>query len=248
MVNRMDAKNEIFYNELWKQGDWSGPHLNRDEQVRLSAIIHSVKNINFLLEKNQIKIADIGCGRGWLSKELSQYGNVVGIDPTESSIEKAKLHFPDINYYCMNSEDLLNKFGSESFHLVCSSEVIEHIPNIDKKNFLDNIFGLLKNGGYLILTTPRGELFADWIKIDHKPQPVEDWMTSSKLKSLCIDAGFEHISHERIYLPGFTFNYSSEIINNKKFRHIFSKFLGHKLLDYISKKFGIYQIITMRKN
>ena len=84
------------------------------------------------------------------------------------------------------------------FDVVLCSEVIEHVPHANKPVFVQQLAQLLTSDGYLILTTPRGDVWEEWKKIAPPNQPVEDWVTEQQLGRLLSDGGFRHLGLERI--------------------------------------------------
>ena len=44
------------------------------------------------------KILEVGCANGWLSRKLSRFGGVTGVDLAESVIEEAKQKAPHIEF------------------------------------------------------------------------------------------------------------------------------------------------------
>jgi len=105
-----------------------------------------------------LKIADVGCGGGFLAESLTRLGaSVTAIDATEQAIKAATLHASQdpllkdtINYKHMTVEDLL-KESKENFDVVCSFEVIEHVSDVPK--FIQSLCGLTKPGGTIFLST-----------------------------------------------------------------------------------------------
>jgi GT2 family glycosyltransferase/Flp pilus assembly protein TadD len=84
------------------------------------------------------------------------------------------------------------------FDIVLCSEVIEHVPHPQKPAFVSQLARLLTTDGYLILTTPRGDVWEEWRQIAPPNQPVEDWVTEQQLGQLLTDGGFQHLGLERI--------------------------------------------------
>lgn len=107
--------------------------------------------INILIQlvgKNK-KILDLGCSNGFVSKLIKDKGNdVYGVDISASLVKKtSRLGIKTF------TADLENEipFRKETFDVVVAGEVIEHIKDTDK--FLQEIYRILKNDGYLVLTT-----------------------------------------------------------------------------------------------
>ncbi|XLS27854.1 class I SAM-dependent methyltransferase [Flavobacteriaceae bacterium M23B6Z8] len=62
-----------------------------------------------LIKHRGKKILDLGCGEGWLTRELSKNGKLaVGIDGTEALIKKAR-QLGNENFYHLSYEDIIAK-------------------------------------------------------------------------------------------------------------------------------------------
>lgn len=103
------------------------------------------------LESVDLDVADIGCGTGafaeWLALKNPSW-RVTGFDFSNKLVESSR-HFQFIS--CNFASDLL---PNNSFDLIVSWEVIEHLPYERLSFFLDNIGQALRPGGKLILSTP----------------------------------------------------------------------------------------------
>ncbi len=133
-----------FYQYLWKEA------YQRNDQ-----------NILSLLEKNhRADVVDIGCGDGqktiYFKKKIGCH-MVTGIDGVVGRLKAAKKR----GIYIKQS-DLEKKwpFPSDSFDVVVSNQVIEHISDID--HFIKEIFRILKPGGYCVIST---ENLSSWHNI-----------------------------------------------------------------------------------
>lgn len=146
---------DSFYEQLWQSDEWGNREINLDEQVRSQKIKELIEKfvLPHVKDKKKIKIVDVGCGRGWLTSRLTTYGDVIGIDPTLPAIERGKELFPECQFICTNTQGLRDRVGSAYFDLVISSEVIEHIDNEHKLEFLKSVYELLNDNGYAIITT-----------------------------------------------------------------------------------------------
>ncbi|KAI0341880.1 ubiquinone biosynthesis O-methyltransferase [Trametopsis cervina] len=114
-------------------------------------------------------VLDVGCGGGVLSESLARLGgNVVGVDASSSNINIASTHASldpslqpstshitsragSLEYKHTSAEELLEERGPNSFDVVCSMEVLEHVDN--PRGFLDSCAQLVKPGGHLFLST-----------------------------------------------------------------------------------------------
>ena len=100
------------------------------------------------------KILDVGCGCGFhdvLMAEKPGVEDVVGIDYSEKSIETANRMYPHRNVR-RSVEDIEKMPASESYDLVVSFQVIEHLK--DAGEFLRHCRRQTSRGGYVAIVTP----------------------------------------------------------------------------------------------
>lgn len=200
IINRQ--KEDAFYERLFvKNEHWNSSFPNSEETLRWRIIEQFILKIIERKVISEIKILDLGCGRGWLSKLLSRYGDVLGIEPVKGVVAHARFMFPEIKFICGTTKTLLRAKNFKKFNLIVASEVIEHIPDAKKEFFLRDISLLLKEEGYLIITTPRKEAQAIWNSYMKPDQPVEDWMSENNVENLAIKMNFEKVDLNRFSIP-----------------------------------------------
>lgn len=172
---------EYYNNFFVSDSSWNRETPNSDEQSRWEVIKGYIEKNS---ESNDRKILDVGCGRGWLSNLLKDYGDVTAIEPVGDVINYARSIFSDIDFI-VGSSELLEFQGGCSFNLVVSSEVIEHIPYRFKQNFVKSLVNLTDSGGSIIISTPRKDILDQWQEKYGTPaQPTEDWLFENDLKYL----------------------------------------------------------------
>jgi 2-polyprenyl-3-methyl-5-hydroxy-6-metoxy-1,4-benzoquinol methylase len=101
------------------------------------------------------RLLDLGCGNGSLSHEFAKLGfEVHGVDRSESGIRIARATFPGVQFSLGDVEKAMvpDLFAAESFDLVISTEVVEHV--YQPRQFVENAYQLLKPSGHCILSTP----------------------------------------------------------------------------------------------
>lgn len=114
----------------------------------------TVKSYNKLLDefekyRNTNKLLDVGCGRGWFLQEAKKRGwKVYGSEYSETAVELCKSKGIEM----ISGQLQADSFESNSFDVITSFEVIEHINN--PLEDLEKIYAYLRSGGLFYCTTP----------------------------------------------------------------------------------------------
>lgn len=200
--------------------------LNEEETIRKNAITEVLKK-NFT--DRQIRIADFGCGRGWLSDVLSAFGIVTGFDISEQAIANARRSFPGINFVCLDASAPLPAEHHGKFDLVVSSEVIEHLE--DQVAYVKNLSKLLATGGHFIITTPNGSWFDAFYREGRESwkQPIENWRTREQLCEMLTE---QHL------MCAWSTSFNSEWVFTMRPRNV--RVASHPLVRKMYKAFGAY--------
>jgi len=237
--HRSAAIPEQFYESFWRSSRWGGVEPNEDERSRLSAIIDLFTDGDL---GERPRILDLGCGRGWLTRALSEYGDVIGTDVVAASVHRARELYPDLSFEQTDLQGLTASRGAESFDLVVSSEVLEHVKNAEKHEFIRGIHQLLRPGGYAIVTTPRGELWDQWREALDWTQPVEEWISEAALDRLAVSVGFSVERRTRAHVYGIT--RFTRLLTSRAYRAIAQR---AGLLGTLSYPWRIYQVVLLRR-
>ncbi len=196
--------NEFYTNLFVNSAYWSTPHPNPDEAARWSKIAafleYLLRHIRQTEPERHLRILDVGCGRGWLTNLATMYGSCEGIEPVAGVIDHARHLFPHLRFEAGTAQSVLERPDFFPYDVVLCSEVIEHVPHEEKGTFVRQLASLLKPGGTLILTTPRGEMWEQWKAIAPPNQPIEDWVTEEQLRRLFISQGFCELGLERVHV------------------------------------------------
>ncbi len=188
------SKQADFYDERWA-GDDKLDRLNRFQLARVAAVFDALSYLDMQFkfrEREDFRICDFGCGRGWLTAQLSAMGRVTGVDLSPEGVKLASKRWPHIEFVCA---DVLTFEANRTFDLLVTSEVIEHIPDSKKDRFVESLVKNIKPEGFLVLTTPNGLVKWAWEKDGQLSQPVEDWPTPSELRRL-VRRDFKILSHK----------------------------------------------------
>lgn len=112
-------------------------------------------NLEFLAQTNLLKpndrILEIGCGIGTVVFELSrQRYDVRGIDISREAVAYGLKKYGDIRLEVQAAEIL--PYENESFDVVLSFDLFEHIARIDKH--VSEVYRVLRQGGHYLFQTP----------------------------------------------------------------------------------------------
>ncbi|MCI8379428.1 MAG: methyltransferase domain-containing protein [Lachnospiraceae bacterium] len=102
--------------------------------------------LEFIPKNDEQSILDLGCGTGTLTAQLADLcGRIVGVDASQSMIEKAKEEFGNIEFKVC---DALSLPFEKEFDVVFSNAVFHWISSHDA--LLKNIYKVLKQRGLLV--------------------------------------------------------------------------------------------------
>jgi len=164
-----------YYNRLWKNKKYA----NLFGLQRAIAILNCFNEIGLV----EPRILDMGAGTGWLTSILSEFGPTTGIELSNKAVEIAQKNYPTARFVNGNIFDL--EIEQNSFDVVVSQEVIEHVEN--QARYLQIAAQYLKPNGFLILTTPNGWVFSHLTQEKREmweDQPIENRPTPWGLRKL----------------------------------------------------------------
>lgn len=157
----METKKEIEFNKYKKRGSLHWREMiskdvrvfNAFQQARYDWILKLAGDVRGK------KVLDLGCGDGSLTYILAKSGaEVIGIDNEELGLKYANEnlesmnHHKNLKYTFVTASAYSLPFDSNSFDLVVSCDVIEHLNEPEKMCIETS--RVLKDGGKFILTTP----------------------------------------------------------------------------------------------
>ncbi len=114
-----------------------------------------------------MRILDLGCGNGISSRLLNQADfDVVGTDISALFLEETQeWENPKLRYKVCDVLEL--PFENNSFDMICSNELIEHLPDVETA--LTEMIRVVRKGGKVVLSGPNLcspiTPFLDWIRM-----------------------------------------------------------------------------------
>ncbi len=147
--------------------------------ARADVLLRFLRSLNL----TQPEILDLGCGNGWFTERLAEFGRATGTDLSLKSMAEAKTRFPRATFI---GGDLFEVSLPEAhYDVVVSQQVIAHV--MDQPRYVERAASLLKPKGYLILSTPNkfvmdrlGDLGWDATPTEH----LERWLDRKGVRKL----------------------------------------------------------------
>jgi ubiquinone/menaquinone biosynthesis C-methylase UbiE len=138
-------KQQELYDRGWRKELQAG----KEERGNLQTNLEFLTQTDLLRPED--KILEIGCGIGTIVNELScKDHDVVGIDISGEAIEYGRNKYSGIRLEVQAAETL--PYQDESFEVVLSFDLFEHIAEIDKH--VSEVGRVLRPGGYYLFQTP----------------------------------------------------------------------------------------------
>lgn len=126
------------------------------------------------------RILEVGCGTGWLSARLLDYGVVTATDLADEIVERARCSFPDVRFL---AGDFMTLDAGAGYDVVVCLETLSHV--VDQRAFVARLAFCLRPGGLLVLTTQnRFVLERRDDVMSPGPGQVRRWLNRSELASL----------------------------------------------------------------
>ena len=221
--------------ETWNTQMRDPEHINDWCTRRAEAILNLLQSLNL----DQPRILDLGCGTGWLSELLANFGPTTGVDLAESVIAAAKSRAPHVTF--MAGDIFQMPLPASNFDVVVSQEVIAHVA--DQAAYLDLAARALKPGGYLIITTPN-KFIID--RDDFTPQPpehIERWLKMRQLKRL-LRPRFQVLRSTTVLPMGH--RGILRLINSHKLNALLELFFSRRNLESLKERVGLgYTLIVL---
>ena len=175
-----------YYEDLWERlpADLRPPEFDLRRRFMLSEA------------RPDDRALDLGCGDGVFTGELAGVvRSVVGADVAEAALSRARGRHPGLYFHLVPITGPL-PFADNSFDLVWSSEVIEHVA--DAARWLSEVRRVLAPSGRLLLTTPNHSRLALALGgIERYSDPLGDHLhlySRGSLRRLLDEFGFAQVT------------------------------------------------------
>ncbi|WP_238651032.1 glycosyltransferase [Paenibacillus piscarius] len=107
-------------------------------------------------------VLDAACGEGYGSNILSKYADrVYGIDLSKEAIQLAKIKYSQSGIHFIEGSIVDLKIPDHSIDILVSLETIEHVDEEAQNKFMKEIQRVLKDDGFLIMSTPDKYWYSD---------------------------------------------------------------------------------------
>lgn len=232
-----DADQQQFWNE------WNSRYRGAEQVAHLdpATIRRGDTALRWIseLRLTNPRILDLGCSTGWLTAQLAQYGDVVGTDISDASIEEAKERYPHIEFNCGNF--LKSEPGKEKFDIVVSVDVLSCVA--DQSAFVERIRQVLRPGGYVYIATPNRFVYER--RADVAPLgagQIRHWNYSSEVRRLFRN-GFV-IRHFTTLLPE-GHRGVLRVVNSYRLNDLLGRVVAPTAIERAKERLGLGQTIAL---
>ncbi len=155
-LSRVDPLWAVLTSGEHRHGKWNLEEFFQTGTDEISRVMQQAGRLGLPREKRTA--LDLGCGVGRLTRALARhFERCVGVDISDSMIAKAReLHraWPTCRFVPDASGDL-GAFEDNSFDLVYSSIVLQHLPNPQLiESYIAEFIRVLAHGGLLVFQLP----------------------------------------------------------------------------------------------
>ncbi len=147
----MEALSDKKILDSWKKNVSPWTKAIQEKQIESRKLVTDQAIINAVSSLSSSKVLDIGCGEGWLVRELSTRGfSVTGIDAVKGFVDKA-IELGEGDFHVLEYENISSSTLSQKYDIaVCNfsllgKESVEHVFNV--------IPEIINDGGHFIIQT-----------------------------------------------------------------------------------------------
>lgn len=230
-----------FYDAYWQGMQPLGSY----KIARAKWIMDALLRIRKKLNPADIRLLDLGCGDGRLVPmwQAVTGTEAYGLELSPQAVQTAQRMFPFIMY--KEGDATQTGYANAHFDIVVCHEVLEHIEV--QGQLVSECNRIIKDGGYLVLTTPNKYYFDRRKGGNYSQQPIENIIDKEELLRL-LAPYFEVMSFETlIYARGDYGVY--KYLTNRYWLALLRR-LGaeHAWKQYLLKKgYGLHMAVVCRK-
>ena len=230
---------EGYYTERWNQFAFA----NKLDLARMAAVLETLQRIDF---EEPPDICDLGCGAGWATSILGHFGKTTGVDLSDTTL--AGERYPNAAFLSAN---ILEWDGpKESFDVVVSIEVIEHIEKPLQAKYVQIAHDLLRPGGHFIITTPNAKTMRAMAKggSEWSNQPLEEWLTAAELRDV-LGTSFD-VRGVRSFILGHGVRGSFRLVNSPKVASLFGAIGARAAWESVARRgmYGLHLVAHAQKS
>jgi 2-polyprenyl-3-methyl-5-hydroxy-6-metoxy-1,4-benzoquinol methylase len=208
--------------------------------------------LRFIFSGKPLEILDLGCGTGWLTPFLAQWGKVTAIDFAPKTVAQAQREFGQFAEFRIAdaSSPSLGLEEYRRFDLVVATEVVEH--TVDPAAFLSQLAAFLKIGGWAVVTTPNGRFWNEY-KDDPKSathiQPIENWLMPKQFRQMALEARLQPILREGWI--DYSFQYGRPVLRTltgKSVKRLFDRLRLTRQFARLVTPIALFQLYLLRRD
>jgi 2-polyprenyl-3-methyl-5-hydroxy-6-metoxy-1,4-benzoquinol methylase len=190
------------------------------------------------------RLIDLGCGPGWFTDTLAEFGEVTGIDLSEEAIAMARRRNPHIRFIV--GDLYRTPLPSGYFDVAVSQEVLGHVA--DQPGYLERAASLLRPGGFLLLATPNRFVLdrlghTPWAT--YPPEHIDYHVSRRQLRAL-LQPWFEILRLTTIIPIGS--GGLLRLVNSHKLNRVASLILTEPRLTALKERLGLgYQLVCLAR-
>lgn len=163
----------------------------QDKRIRNVIFKSFAHSLGTLLPRDtSAKILDAGCGEGAFLDFLREQGykNLAGFELSSQNVSIC--HSIGLDFVIQFDALSLYDYHQDGFDAIFALDLIEHLPKENAVSFIDQLYRLLKPGGYAVIQTPNmGSITSLYIRYNDLSH--EFGLTEKSATSLFALGGFE---------------------------------------------------------
>jgi len=222
--------------KIWDDWNLTYRHGRLDEPSKRRLL--EVGAVMAELKIRDARILEVGCGTGWLSAKLSEFGKVTANDIGKKIIEIAQANYPQVDFLSGDVESL--DLPLNFFDVIVTSEVLAHV--VDQPIFLRRLAELLKPGGYLLITTQNKYVFDRRSDVAPPDGWIRQWVTMKTLKKL-LRKDFSIWRATTLEPEGHLG--LLRVVNSRKLNRVYNAVLGAPRVKRLKERAGFGQSIFL---